>query len=307
MKILVTGGAGFIGSHIVKLLLDQGHTVLVFDNLSRGYLELIDKRALFLKGDLADSKLLEKALVGIDGVIHMAALAEVNESVSKPLLYVQNNIVGSLNLLEAMRVAGVKKIIFSSSCTVYGFARKLPITEGAPILAVNPYGATKVAVESFLSSYHYVHGFDVVILRYFNPYGPNDQHQPETHAIANFTRAALEDRPLPLYWQGEQVRDFIYVEDLARAHIDVLDLRGWNVFNVGTEKGVKVKDAVKTIEKILGKRLKIEDLGERPGDVPASFASSKKLMKATSWKPKYSLEEGLKKTIDWFKGRVKNG
>lgn len=301
MRILVTGGAGFIGSHICRLLLDDGHQVVVYDNLSRGYEKLVDKRSTFVKGDLSDQKLLEKSLKSCDAVIHMAAYALVNESVSEPLHYAQNNILGTISLLEAMKAAGVKKIIFSSSCVVYGDPKTLPIKEEDPIMAFNPYGATKVASENFIATYNKLFGFDVTLLRYFNPYGPNEMHSPETHAIPLFIKAALEKKPIPLYWKGENIRDFIYVEDLARAHIAVLKLNGFNIFNVGTENGIKVIDLVKTLEEVLGEKVEIEDLGERAGDVMATYASSDKLQKATGWKAQVSLKEGLQKTLEYFK------
>jgi UDP-glucose-4-epimerase GalE len=305
MKILVTGGAGFLGSHICRVLAEQGHTVLIYDDLSTGKQELIDPKALFLQGDIMDSDSLEKVLVGVDVVIHLAAFSLVEESVKDPLKYVENNIKGSTILLEAMRKTGVKRIIFSSSATVYGQVDKksLPLKEDSPVQAVNPYGASKVAVESMLSSYFFNYGFDVTILRYFNPFGPGEMHDPETHAVPNFIRAALNKEPLPLYGKGELVRDFIYVEDLARAHTAVLNLNGWNIFNVGTEKGVKVIEVVKTIEQILGYKVEINDLGDRAGDVPATYASSKKLIKETKWKPRFTLKEGLEKTVAWFQNK----
>lgn len=301
VKVLVTGGAGFIGSHICRLLLDQGHQVVVYDNLSRGYEKLVDQRSTLVRGDLKDQGLMEEALKGCDAVIHMAALALVTESVKDPGLYADNNVLGTISLLEAMKNVGVKKVIFSSSCVVYGNPKSLPVKEDEAILAYNPYGATKVASENFLNSYHSIHGFDVTLLRYFNPYGPNEMHDPETHAVPNFIKAALNDEEMPLYWKGEQIRDFIYVEDLAQAHIDVLKLSGWNVFNVGTENGTKVKEVVDTIGEILGKELRIKDLGERSGDVPAVYASSQKLKEATGWSAKHTLKEGLEKTVEWFR------
>jgi UDP-glucose 4-epimerase len=304
MKILITGGAGFIGSHISKLLLDQGAQVVIYDNLSRGYKDSIDKRASLIKGDLNDPKAMVKALKGIDSVIHMASLALVEESTKQPLLYGQNNIIGSINLLEAMREAGVKRIVFSSSACVYGTPKSLPITEDLPQSSANPYGASKIAVEQFLQAYSYLYGFDVTILRYFNPYGPQERHLPETHAIPNFIKAALKKEPIPLYWKGEQVRDFIYVEDLAEAHIAPLKLTGFNIFNVGTEKGVKVIDVVNTLSDILGYKVKIDDLGQRPGDVAATYASSAKLHKVTGWKAKVGLKEGLKRTVEWFRESI---
>lgn len=304
MKIIITGGAGFIGSHISKQLLDAGHSVIIYDNLSKNDSSNLDSRALFIKGDLNNSKLLIKTLKTINCVIHLASFIEVSESVKKPYDFAENNILGSVCLLEAMREVGVKKIIFSSSACVYGKPEKLPITEEERLKSDNPYGASKIAVESFCETYHNLYNFDVTILRYFNPYGPLEKHQPETHAIPNFIKNGLAKKPIPLFWKGEGIRDFIYVEDLASAHIAAINLSGFNIFNVGTEKGLKVIDVVRCIEKILGYSLEIEDLGNRAGDVMANFASSKKLAKATKWKAKIKLEEGLRKTIEWFKERV---
>lgn len=301
MKILLTGGAGFIGTHISKLLLDQGHQVLIYDNLSRSNTNFLDQRSLFLKGDLSDEKMLKKILKGIDWVIHLAQFIDVEESVREPDLYLNNNVLDTLRLLESMKKAGVKKIVFSSSACVYGDPQKLPLTENVPVAPANPYGACKVAVEALLSSYHKQYNFDIVILRYFNPYGPMENHLPETHAIPNFIKSALAKKPIPLYWKGRQIRDFIYIEDLASSHIAPLNLSGFHIFNIGTENGMRVIDVLRSIEKIVGYKLEIKDLGERPGDVPANFASSAKFKKATGWKPRYSLKEGLTKTIEWFK------
>lgn len=274
---------------------------MLYDNLSKSTKQYCDRRAEFIKGDIRDSKLLKKSLKGINGVIHMAGSTAVDESVKQPLFYLDNNIAGSVTLFEAMKEAGVKKVVFSSSCTVYGFPDNLPIREDAQIQATSPYGATKASIESFLTYYNYLYGFDVIILRYFNPYGIWESHNPETHAIPKFIKAALSKEPLPLYWKGQQVRDFIYIEDLAKAHIAPLKLEGFHIFNVGTEKGTKVIDIVNIISDILGYKLKIKDLGERSGDIPANFASSAKLQKATGWKAKVSLKEGLRRTIEWFK------
>lgn len=305
MKILVTGGAGFIGSHVNKLLLDQGHEVTVIDNLSHGHPESIDKRAVFIQADLNDQTRLEKILPGHDGVIHMASLIEVSESVKKPVEFAENNILGTVKLLEAMRITGVKKIIFSSSACVYGTPQKTPITEDDQLgQQENPYGLTKVAMEQFCILYQNLYDFDVTILRYFNPYGPGEMHKPETHAIPNLIKAALEKRPIPLYWKGEQVRDFIYIDDLAIAHILPLSEKGLHIYNIGTQTGSKVIDVVKKIFNILGYEVPIDDKGARKGDVPILVASAQKIKNELGWKAQVDLEEGLSKTIDFYRSHL---
>jgi len=298
-KILVTGGAGFIGSHVTKILLDSGHKVIVVDNLSQGKKENIDKRAELVAADIRNIP--GSAFENIDSVIHMAGLIVVPESVKDPIKYADNNVIGTIDLLESMRKANVKSIIFSSSACVYGSPKSLPIKEEAPVHPDNPYGASKAAIESFLQAYNANFGFDVTILRYFNPYGPGEMHKPETHAIPNFIKASLAKKPVPLYWNGKQIRDFIYIEDLARAHVDVLGQKGFNVFNIGTEKGVVVKDVVSEIFNILGYKVPINNLGKRRGDVQANYASSEKLKKAVGWEAKVSIKEGLKKTVNFYR------
>lgn len=293
MRILVTGGAGFIGSHIVKQLLEEGHEVVVYDKEGRA-----DKT---IKGDVKDTELLVKSLAGVDAVIHMASFISVEESVENPLKYMENNVLGTASLLLAMREAGVKKIVFSSSATVYGEPESLPILEDAPLSAANPYAASKIAMEAMCESFSKTDGFNVTILRYFNPYGPGENHNPETHAIPNFIMAGIEKKPVPLYWKGEQTRDFIFVEDLASAHIAVLNLDGYNVFNVGTETGTKIMDVINILSEIFGYSLEIEDLGDRKGDVMKNYASSTELKKVVGWEAKVGLEEGLKNTVEWFR------
>lgn len=305
MKILVTGGTGFIGSHVSKLLLDQRHEITIIDNLSHGNQASIDKRAVFVNSDMLNQEKLEEVLPGHEAVIHMASLIEVGESVKKPVEFVENNILGTAKLLEAMRKAQVKKIVFSSSVCVYGKPTKLPITEDDPFgEQENTYGVTKVTMEQLCLLYHNLHNFDVTILRYFNPYGPGELHNPETHAIPNFIKATLEKRPVPLFWKGEHVRDFIYIDDLATAHVLPLNLTGLHIYNVGTETGVKVADVVKTIFKLIEYEVPIEDKGERKGDVAELVASAQKIKKELCWKAKVDLKEGLKETIEFFRSRL---
>ena len=304
MKILVTGGAGFLGSHVTRLLIKAGHSVTVLDNLTSGHRKALPKEAKLVVGDINDPQKCAEALKGIDAVIHMAGLIIVPESVKDPIKYTNNNVIGTVSLLESMRKAGVKKIIFSSSACVYGTPEKLPIKEDAPLHPDNPYGASKASIEAFLQSYNAVFGFDAIILRYFNPYGPGENHNPETHAIPNFIKATLAKKPIPLYWKGEQIRDFIYIDDVVQAHIDVLPLSGHQIFNIGTETGVKVKNVLDEIFKIVGYKVPIDDLGKRPGDVQANYASSEKLKKAVGWQAKITLAEGLKRTIEYYKEQI---
>ncbi len=313
MKVLITGGAGFIGSHISKQLLDSGHEVIIYDDfstsdkssfLSRNSQESEtnnEKRRTIIEGNVKDSKLLINSLTGVDAVIHMASFIAVEESVKDPYKYIDNNVLGTTVLLDSMVKAGVKKLVFSSSATVYGEPESLPILEDAPLSAANPYAASKIGMEVLCEAFNKTHGLDVIILRYFNPYGPGENHRPETHAIPNFIKAGLEKKVVPLFWKGEQVRDFIYVEDLASAHVAVLNLSGYQVFNVGSEAGVKIIDILNKLSDIFGYKLGVEDLGERAGDVMANYASSKKLRETTGWEAKVSLDEGLRKTVDWFK------
>jgi UDP-glucose 4-epimerase len=304
VRVLVAGGAGFIGSSLTKALLAEQHEVTVLDNLSKGFRTLVPPDARFIEGDLRDEERLPGWLRGHDAVIHMAAFIEVGRSVQEPVLFAENNVVNSVRLLEAMHMAGVGKIVFSSSATVYGTPQRLPLREEDPLgVQSNPYGASKVSTEAFVATYNSLYAMDAIILRYFNPYGPNELHDPETHAIPNFIKSVLAKKPIPLYWKGEQVRDFIYVEDLARAHTAVLDLSGLQYFNIGSETGSKMIDIVHQITSITGYDVPIEDLGERAGDVPATYASSAKLAAATGWHPRVELREGLERTVEWFRQR----
>ena len=305
MRILVTGGAGFIGTKVSKLLLDQNHQVTVLDNLSNGHKEELDLRANFIQADLLDQLKLEEILPGHDGVIHMASFIEVSESIKNPVGFAKNNILGTVKLLEAMRKTGVKKIIFSSSACVYGAPKNIPITEDDPFgRQENPYGLTKVSMEQFCLLYNKLFGFDVIILRYFNPYGPGELHDPETHAIPNFIKAVLNKQPIPLFWKGEQVRDFIYIDDLVSAHVLPLNQAGLHIYNVGSQTGVKINNLVKKIFELMGEETSIEDKGERKGDVPELIASSEKIKTELGWEAKVDLDAGLKKTIDFFRSHL---
>lgn len=303
MKILVTGGAGFIGSHTTELLCNQGFNVVVIDDLRFGYKKFVDKRAKFFQVSLEDFKSVEKALEDIDTVIHLAASSIISFSYEQPLDYFENNLINGIMLLEAMRKKRVKKIIFSSTSSVYGEPKKLPIKEDAPTNPLNPYASSKIAFEKTLISYYHAFGIESVSLRYFNAYGPRDEQQPRTRAIPMWIEAILNNEPVPWYWQGRQIRDYVYVSDIAQAHLDVLGLKGIHCFNLGSGQGVVMKKILKTLEKIVGRKLETSDRGERKGDPMKSFSDISKIRKAVGWTPKVSLEDGLRKTFTYYKNQ----
>lgn len=302
MKVLVTGGAGFIGSWIDQALIKKGHRVTVFDNLSTGFANQVPAGAKFFKGDVLSKNDLRRALKGQDAVIHLAAKSIVPESVKNPQETFDVNLIGGQNLLEVMRELGIKKIVYSSSAAVYGIPNKVPIEEDDPKWPISPYGASKLAFERILSAYHKNYGFDVLMFRYFNPFGPGEKHDPETHAIPNFIKATLQGIPIPIYWKGEQERDFFYVEDIAEAHVMGLEKDGFHYYNLGSGRSTKIIDVVKMIFEIAGKETSIDDLGERAGDSPVLMASIEKVKKELGWEPQTSLQDGLQIMIPTFSG-----
>ncbi len=299
MKVFVTGGAGFVGSWVAQVLVKSGHQVTVLDNLSAGYKKFIPVGVRHIKADLLD-KDLARHLKGQDAVIHMAARTVVPESVKNPFPTIEVNLFGGVNLLEAMRQVGIKKMVFSSTAAVYGRPKRKLVREDDHKFPVNPYGASKLAFENLLHSYHDNYGWDVTMFRYFNPYGPNDEHRPETHAIANFIKATLSGKPIPLFWKGRQKRDFFYIEDIAKAHVLGLKQKGFHYYNLGSGKPTKVIDIVNMIFEISGKKVPIDDLGERPGDPDLLAADVSKVLKELGWKATTDLKTGLRKTIKWF-------
>ncbi len=301
MKALVTGGAGFIGSNLVKYLCDQGYKVSVIDDLSYGFRELVDKRAKFYKGSIANQSLLEKILPGTDVVFHLAALSTVTFSLSQPEKYFKNNVMNGIVLLEAMRKTGVKKIIYSSSAASYGELQEDSFTENDPTEPINPYGASKLMYEHAMSAYYHSFGIEGIALRYFNVYGPNDE-QAGTRAVPCWIKAALKNQPLILYWGGKQNRDYIFVEDIARANFLAAEKgKGFKVYNVGSGKGIWMIDILKKVERAFGGKLKIKDMGERPGDPRVCIANNSRIKRELGWEPKVDFEEGLKRTIEYYK------
>jgi UDP-glucose-4-epimerase GalE len=304
-SILVTGGAGYIGSHTVKLLLAKGYGVTVVDNLSRGYRRNVDPERLRTL-DVADTESLCHVFAEspFDAVIHFAASIAVGESMRVPELYFQNNVGGSLSLLTAMIRSGVRRLVFSSTAAVYGMPATIPIKEDSPYAPVNPYGESKVMVEKLLHWFDQIHGLRSITLRYFNASGADpdgqlgEEHDPETHLIPLLFRAITTGEPITIFGDdyptadGTCIRDYIHVNDLAQAHIQALEslLAGGrsDVFNVGTGSGYSVREVVQAVEAATGKKVPCTIGPRREGDPPELVADSTKLRRTLQWTPLYS-------------------
>ena len=307
MRALVTGGAGFIGSNLVKHLCDGGHEVVVIDDLSSSGRSEIDPRAKLVVGDVGDRELVEKLLDKKDVVFHLAALGIISISLEKPEEAFRNNLMNGVRLLEAMRKKGVNKIVYSSSSSIYGEPKRNPVQEDDSKEPINPYGASKYTFEAALSAYAHSFGIDAMALRYFNVYGPGDEQKPVTRAVPSWIQWALTGDTVWIHWGGQQVKDYIYVDDVCRANIVAANskLKGFHAYNVGGGVGRKMLDIAMTIKKIIGKDLKIVDKGARPGDPDTLVADISKITKELGWKPEVDLETGLKQTIEYYKERLK--
>ncbi len=298
MKLLVTGGAGYIGSIVASHLLGAGHEVVVLDNLERGHREAVPDGAELLVLDLLERDILGEVLAdGFDGVLHFAALALVGESVSNPERYWRTNVGGTLNLLEAMAGGGAGRLVFSSTCAVYGQPDEVPIAETAPPRPINAYGATKLAVDEMIGHFCQANGLGAVSLRYFNVAGASgalgEDHQPETHLIPNILRAALghnqyveifgTDYPTP---DGTAIRDYIHIDDLAEAHLLALaGARGGEhqVFNLGNGNGFSVREVIAAAEAVTGTKIPTREVARRAGDPPMLVAASERIRAELGW------------------------
>jgi len=313
MKILVVGGAGYIGSVCAELLLDQGHGVTIFDNLSEGHRRALDPRAEFVEGDLVDQQLIEKILAKQqpDAVMHFAANALVGESMQNPSKYFRNNIANGLNLFDAMISAGVEKIIFSSTCAIFGPPERVPIDETMTPQPINPYGESKLAFEKILRWYGEIHGLKFVSLRYFNAAGASakfgEDHRVETHLIPNVLKVALGQKPTVEIFgtdyetpDGTCIRDYIHIVDLACAHIRALNATRGDFYNLGTGGGASVRDVIDSCRKITGHNIDIVEKPRRPGDPPRLIASSEKIKRELGWQPQFqSLDAIIESAWKW--------
>lgn len=300
MKIIVTGGAGFIGSHVVELLCNHNHAVTVIDDLRFGYESFVDKRAKLLKVPLEEVHTIEKEFENVSVVIHLAASSIIEFSYREPITYFENNVMNGIKLLEVMKKKGVKKIIYSSTSSVYGQPKKTPIKENDPTIPLNAYAASKLTFEHILVAYYHSYGIQSVTFRPFNVYGPRDEQKPRTRAVPMWIEAILDNKPVSWYWQGKQIRDYIYVQDVARVCLEALTLKGIHCFNLGSGKGTHMRDILQILENIIGRKVKLIDLGQRKGDPEKSYADITRIKKTLNWSPKVSLEEGLRRTFVYY-------
>jgi UDP-glucose 4-epimerase len=304
MRIFVTGGAGYVGSACLRRLLGAGHEAFAYDNLSVGHREAVPAGRL-IEGDLRDTGAMADAMrrVGAEAVMHFAASAYVGESATNPELYYRNNVAGSLHLLNAMRAAGVRRLLFSSTCATYGLSPKVPMTEDCPQEPHSPYARTKLAVEWMIRDFATAYGLGFTLLRYFNAAGAapdgrhGEDHDPETHLIPLILQVPLgrreevlifgDDYPTP---DGTCIRDYIHIDDLAEAHLLAIAAttpETAEVYNIGTGGGNSVLDVIRACEEISGQAIPRRVVARRPGDPPALVASSEKLKSALGWRPRY--------------------
>ncbi len=321
--ILVTGGAGYIGSHCVLALLKEGFAVHIFDNFSTGHKETVETlkkygTLTYSEGDLQNKTDIKKVFENnkIDAVVHFAAFSQVGESVKNPQKYYQNNVCGTLNLLEAMLENDVKKIVFSSTAATYGEPVYTPIDENHPQLPINPYGQTKLMIERIMDDYDKAYGLKSVRLRYFNVAGADSDgrvgewHTPETHLVPNILKSSFGDgKTFEMYGDdydtkdGTCVRDYINVEDLAQAHILALKYLNnggeTNFFNLGTQEGTTVKEVFDVCEQVIGKSIPVKKMPRREGDPAILVADNTKVKNELGWEPKNSFEHSVKTAYEW--------
>ncbi len=317
MNVLVTGGAGYIGSVCTEELLNAGHRVTVLDNLTEGHRSAVDGRAAFLRGDLSDTALLDETLraAKAEVILHFAANALVGESMANPAKYFRNNVAYGLNLLDAAVNHGVRKFVFSSTCATYGPPDRVPMTEDLPQRPINPYGESKLMFEKMLSWYRQIHGLEFVAFRYFNAAGASKQfgehHRVETHLIPNVLKVPLgqaphceifgTDYPTP---DGTCIRDYIHVIDLADAHLRAMKPGSHGFYNLGNGEGFSVREVVKMCETVTGRTIKAVERPRRPGDPPRLVAAAGRAISDLGWKPKYrSLETIVGSAWDWHQRR----
>ncbi|MDU2242787.1 MAG: NAD-dependent epimerase/dehydratase family protein [Paenibacillus sp.] len=302
LRILVTGGAGFIGSNLVDLLLEKGHKVFVVDNLITGQADHINQKAIFYEADI-NSNLLESIFIEAtpEIVFHLAAQSNVNVSLHNPILDETNNIQGTINVLEMCRRHRVDKLVYSSSAAVYGKPISNPISEDHTTLPISFYGVSKLAPEYYIQIYSSLYNFKYTILRYANAYGPRQNYIGEGGVISIFLNKLLEDSPITIYGTGHQTRDFVYVKDIIKANYLAMSKGHNEIYNIGTKSAVNLNELVSVLSEIADKNPEVIYEAERPGDIPHSCLDSTKASRHLLWSPDYSLKEGLYETYNYYK------
>jgi UDP-glucose 4-epimerase len=300
MKALVTGGAGFIGSHTVDKMLDKGWAVVVLDNLSTGLRDNLDSRAKFIEMDIVDSGLSQVfAQERFDYVVHLAAQTAVPYSIDHPDIDCKINLLGLVNVLEACRQTNVRRVVLSSSAAVYGDVDRLPITEDCTLNPASFYGLTKLTSEKYLALYNQIHGIDYVAFRYANVYGERQGDGGEGGVVSIFTRKICHDQPVQVFGDGGQTRDFIYVGDVAEANCQVLTAPQTavnRVYNISTQSQISVNDLVELLAEAAGKQVTKVHVSARDGDIYHSMLSNRAAIDNICWKPQMMLAEGLRRT-----------
>ena len=312
MKFLVTGGAGFIGSHVCERLLHLGHSVWAFDDLNDFYAPELKRRNLreiqslakpfqFVQGDLTERTALDKLLssVKFNQIIHLAARAGVRPSLEQPALYQRVNVEGTVNLLEAARRNDVRKLTIASSSSVYGINSKIPFSESDPIFCpISPYAASKLACEALGHAYHHLYGFDIVMLRFFTVYGPRQRPDLAIHKFAGLIRAG---KPIPVFGDGSTARDYTFINDILDGVMACTQKQfGYEIFNLGESETVKLSQLIHLLEQALGKQAVIQRLPPQPGDVPLTCANISKAREKLAYNPSVKIAQGIPLFIDWF-------
>lgn len=302
MRVLVTGGAGFIGSHIVERCIKKGFYTVILDNLSTGKEENIHQGAIFYKEDVRSERLKDILLQEkVEMVIHQAAQIDVQTSIKNPQYDASVNILGTINLLEACREAGVRKVVYASSAAVYGNPDYLPVDEGHPLKPQSGYGISKQVPEKYLRLYRELHGLDFTVLRYANVYGPRQDASGEGGVVAIFIDKLLKGETPTIYGDGEQTRDFIFVEDVARANLAALERGSGQVVNISTGVAVSVNQLFQMIKDCVGTETVPRYAPERPGDIKESFLAPLKAEEVLGWKAGIALQEGIRATVGYYR------
>ncbi len=297
-RVIVTGGSGFLGHHLCRALLAAGHTVKNIDLRPNPEVETVI-------ADICDTERMLVEIRDADVVFHLAALIEAGESVKFPQKFVDVNISGTVSVLEAMRQNQVPTFIFSSSAAVYGEPLRVPILEDDRTLPINPYGMTKLAMEALVSSYVASYKMTGIGLRYFNLYGPEEHHQPESHAIPRFIEQIQSGQEVTVWGNGQHQRDFIYITDVVEAHLQSLKLaeqqpQKYHYLNLSTNHPTEVRQVIQMLEQLMGKKANVRNFPERPGDPLVLVADSSKATQVLGWTARTQIEEGLKKTVEYF-------